>query len=301
MRRSALALAVASLGGLAVGAAVSWAEHLRQFALASLFVQTMIAVGGLAEARAKASPGWAWRMLVKHHVVSSIPLLFLGIVLGLDTWLGAGTYLLGAVPPAIALPSYAAACGGHVRPVIQFCILGYAMGVVVTPILVITALGTSTRVDSMMFTLLLGLVLPAILGTLCQPWLQRVPRRASFAVVSGCVLVLMLGMGADLRHAVSLGMEHPGLLWAALTVALGRCVWGGALGWWWARGSGLRLESALAGGGKNAVLAAVLAAGAAGRIAALPALLGLVAEALLLVAVSFSSARTRPNGDPGIW
>lgn len=293
---------MASIGGLLIGAAVPSAEHLRQFALVSLFVQTMIAVGGLAEARSEFSPRWALQMLLKHHAINSLPLMVLGAVLGLDTWLGAGTYLLGAVPPAIALPSYAAACGGHVRPIIQFCVLGYAVGVLLTPLLVLTALGTTGRVDSMVLTLLFGLVLPAILGALGRPWLGRVPRVASFTVVSVSVLVLMLGMGSELRDAFTTGLQEPVLLGAAAGVAFGRCLWGALLGWAWARDGVLRVESALAGGCKNAVLAAVIADSAVGTMAALPALLGLFAEAGVLFAASIVSVRIRPRPpQPGLW
>lgn len=301
MQRSAFALAMASVCGLLIGAAVPASEHLRQFALVSLFVQTMIAVGGLAEVRSEFSPGWAVRMLLKHHAVNSLPLMALGVVLGLDTWLGAGTYLLGAVPPAIALPSYAAACGGHVRPVIQFCVLGYAVGVVLTPLLVLGALGTTTgQVDSMVLTLTFGLVLPAVLGALGRPWLRRVPRGGSFAVVSVSVLVLMLGMGSELRGAFSVGLTEPALLWAAATVAFGRSLLGAVLGWAWARNGLLRIESALAGGCKNAVLAAVIADSAVGTMAALPALLGLFAEAGVLFVASILSVRiARRDPDPG--
>lgn len=293
---------MASIGGLLIGAVVPSAEHLRQFALVSLFVQTMIAVGGLAEARSEFSLSWAVRMLMKHHLIHSLPLMVVGAVIGLDTWLGAGTFVLGAVPPAIALPSYAAACGGHVRPVIQFCILGYAVGVLLTPVLILGALGTTGRVGSMVLTLLFGLVLPAMLGALGRPWLRRVPRGASFTVVSISVLILMLGMGSELRVAFTIGLGEPVLLWAAGVVAFGRCLWGAMLGWAWARDGVLRVESALAGGCKNVVLAAVIADGAVGTMAALPALLGLFAEAGVLFAASVLSVRMQPPAtEPGIW
>ncbi|MGH3384770.1 MAG: hypothetical protein ACRDO1_09355 [Nocardioidaceae bacterium] len=304
MQRAALALALASVGGLLVGAAVPSAEHLRQFALVSLFVQTMIAVGGLAEAHSDVAAGWPLRMFLTHHAVSSIPLMALGVVLGLGTPLGAGTFLLGAVPPAVALPSYAAACAGRVRPVVQFCILSYAVGIVLTPLLVLVALGTTGRIGSMVLTLLFGLMLPATLGTLTGRWLRRVPQGASFAIIAASVSVLMLGMGSELRLAYEVALEQPSQLWIAALIGVGRCLWGASLGWVVGRGGSLQVESALAGGCKNAVLAAVIAHAAVGSLAALPALLGLFAEAGVLFAASVLSVRSRSRPLPppsDIW
>ena len=48
-------------------------------------------------------------------------------------------------------------------------------------------------------------IAPAALGVLARPWLQRIPRGLSFALVATTALLLMLGMGADLRTAVLLG------------------------------------------------------------------------------------------------
>lgn len=299
MSRSAYGLASASLGGLLVGATVPGLGGVGDVALAALFTQTTVTVGGLAESGAVVSArGWAWRMVLVHHLVTSLPLMLIGWALGLDTWLGAGTFLLGAVPPAAALPSYAAALDGRVRPLVRFCLLGYAVGVVITPALAMGFLGTSGRADTMLRVLLIGLVLPWIVGALCSPVLKQVPRGVSLGVVSGSALVLMVGMGAQLRTAVEAGLDAPWLLVAAGVVALGRCVGGGMLGWLCRPRGGLRLEAALAGGGKNAVLAAVLAEQALGGLAVLPALLGLVADGLVLGIAGAITARGPRRATP---
>lgn len=286
MRGPVAAIAAATVAGLLIGAAVPEASLLRPLAVPLLFLQTLVAVGALSEARPDSSGSWAAHMLLRHHVAVSLPLMGLGLLMGLDTWWGVGTFVLGAVPPAIALPSNVAACGGHVRPVVQFTLVGYALGVVATPALVLLGLGTTSRVEPMVLTLLFGLVLPAILGTVARRWLQRVPRSLSFGVVSATVLVLMLGMGSDLREAVLLGLDHPGLLAIAAAVGFGRCIWGAALGVALAPRRQLLLEAALTGGGKNAVLAAVIAYAAVGPLAALPALVSIFAEISLLFVVS---------------
>ena len=285
MQRTVVALAMAAFVGLLRGTIFPSAEGLRPLALPLLFVQTLVAVGSLAEARSNTSLRWAGTMLVKHHLIASVPMLGLGLILGLDTWLGAGVFVLGAVPPAIAVPSYVAAFGGQVRPVIQFCMVGYGVGIVLTPLLAFLFLGSSGRVGSMILTLIFGLILPTGLGTLGRPWLSRMSRRTSFTVIALCVTVVMLSMGAKLRTAIELGLEQPALLAAAVAVGFGRCIWGAGLGWIWASAD-LKIESAIVCGCKNAVLAAIIAYGAFGTLAALPALVGLVAEAGILLAAS---------------
>lgn len=286
MRGPVAAIACATVLGLLGGALIPPAEQLRAIALPLLFVQTTMAVGALAEVHAEGTRRWAWSMLVRHHAFASLPLMGLGVAMGLDTSWGAGTFVLGAAPPAIALPSNVAACGGRVRPVVQFTLLGYGLGVVATPAAVLLALGTSGRTGSMVLTLVVGLIAPAIVGALARPVLQRIPRGVSFSVVSLSILMLMLGMGADLREAILLGLEQPALLWLAVAIGFGRCVWGAGLALRFPPKGGLLLESALAGGGKNAVLAAVIAASSFGPLAALPALVSILAEIALLFAVS---------------
>jgi predicted Na+-dependent transporter len=301
MSRGAYSLASASLGGLLVGATVPGLDVMGSLALPALFVQTTVTVGGLAESGAVvAARGWAWRMVLVHHLVTSVPLMLIGCAIGLHTWLGAGTFLLGAVPPAAALPSYAAALGGQVKPLVRFCLLGYAVGLVATPALAMGFLGTDGRAETLLRVLVVGLVLPWIVGAVSAPVLSKVPRGISMGAVSGSALVLMVGMGAHLRTGVEAGLETPVLLAAAAVVALGRCLGGGVLAWCCRPRGGLRLEAALAGGGKNAVLAAVLADQALGGRAALPALLGLVIDGLVLgilgaFAVRGARRATRPD------
>lgn len=298
MRRPALLMVTASLAGLLGGAAVPAAENLRALALPALFVQTMIAVGALAQARTRGPKRWAIRTLAVHHVGVSLPLVALGLALGLDTALGAGAYVLGAVPPAAGLPSYAASAGAQVRPVVRFCLLGYAFGLVATPALVLAGLGSGTTVRPIVLTLLFGLILPAALGTAAQPWLRRLPSRTSFGIVAVTVLTLTLSIGPNLRAAVATGLDSPPLLWGSLAVGLGRCLWGPALGLLTAQ-PGMRLESALAVTYRNAVLAAVIAYTALGPAAALPALLSLFGEAAVLAVASLYASRRPPGRTEG--
>lgn len=296
MKGPVAAIAIATIAGLLLGAAIPAAEEVRPLALPLLFIQTAVAVGALAEVKAGSTRRWAWDMLMRHHLFASIPLMALGVVMGLDTSWGVGTFLLGAAPTAIALPSNVAACGGQVRPVVHFTLLGYGLGVVLTPAIVLLALGASDQGGPMVTTLLVGLIAPAILGVAARPWLQRIPRAWSFGVVATAVLVLMLGMGSDLRDAVRLGLEAPTLLALAALIGFGRVVWGAALSFRFPPRGGLVREAVLAGGGKNAVLAAVMANAAFGPMAALPALISLFAEIALLFVVSALGAPASHDG-----
>lgn len=296
MHKPAFVLVGMLIGGLLVGVVVPPAEQLRSWALAGLFVQTLIAVGALAEPHAARSQRWALRMVVVHHLAASAPLLLVGLLAGLDTPLGAGSFLLGAVPPAAGLPSYAASCGAHVRPMIRFCLLTYAVGVVLTPVLVLAGFGSGGRLGVLVLTLSVGLVLPAILGTVGRPWLVRVPRTLSFAVVSVGILVVMLGLGSDFRAAIEVGLDTPTFLVLAAAVGVGRCMLGAAVGLALAP-PGTRLESIMAGGYKNVVLAAVIAFPAGGPLAMLPALFSLFAEAALLTGLSVAGGRLRGGAE----
>jgi len=286
VRVAVTAIAVATVGGLLLGAAIPNAEQVRPLALPMLFVQTAVAVGALSEDKSSSTRRWAWDMFLRHHLFASLPLMALGLSMGLDTSWGVGTFLLGAAPTAIALPSNVAACGGQVRPAVQFTLLGYGVGVILTPALVLLALGASGRVGPMVTALLVGLIAPALLGVVARPWLQQIPRGLSFTIVAASVLVLMLGMGSDLRDAITLGLERPALLGMAAAIGFGRVAWGASLALRFPPQGKLRLEAVLAGGGKNAVLAAVIANASFGPLAALPALVSLFAEITLLFTVS---------------
>lgn len=293
MRAPALAMVMASAGGLLLGTVLPDAGKLRAFALIALFVQTLVAVGSLAEASARPSYRWPVRMLVTHHVCVSLPLLAVGLLLGLDSPLGAGAFLLGAVPPAAGLPSYAAACGADVLPLVRFCLLAYTISLALTPALVLGGFGDTGALSMVVGTLLVGLVIPSTVGTLGRQRLSRIPRPVSFALVGTSVLVLTIGLGRDLREAVAAGLHGPAYLALALALGFGRCFGGGFLGALLAS-PGMRLETILGGGYKNAVLAAVIAHGVMGPLAALPALLSILAEAILLAVMSRHSQKLHP-------
>lgn len=291
MKGPVAAIALATLAGLTLGFTVPAAQGAKPLALPLLFLQTLVAVGALTEARTGSTRRWAWAMLVRHHVFASVPLMLLGLTAGLETAIGAGAFILGAVPTAIALPSNVAACGGRVRPAVQFTVFAYGIGVIATPGVLLLSLGTSGHMGPMVLSLLVGLVVPATLGLLARPWLQRVPRGLSFAVVSASALVVMLGMGATLREAMLDAAAAPAVIAAAVAIGFGRVVWGSGWALRFSPDDALRLEAALAGGGKNAVLAAVIAAVVIGPLAALPALMSLFAEILLLFAVTVFRGR----------
>lgn len=284
--RAPIYLAVAAIGGLCAGFLVPESVMLRPLALPCTFVQTLVAVGALAGTGSTTPVRWYLRAARRHVLISSVPLMVLGMTIGLDHWLGIGTFLLGAVPPANAIPSYIAVCGGDVRSAVRFTFLGYGIGVIATPALVLVFLGTRHSIADMVIVLLVGLVLPAVLGSVIRPWMQRVTRTVAVAILSVATLVVMIGMGADLGTAATAPSVDAILFGCAALIALGRCVWGGVLGWWTERDVERRLDSAITAACKNCVLAALIATSAAGPAAALPALLGLFAESAVLLSAS---------------
>lgn len=305
MSKPALVIGLASISGLLIGGALPAAEQFAQLALLGLFVQTLIAVGGLAERGSSSPRWWATRMLVTHHVCLSLPLLVLGLVWGLDTRLGVGVFVLGAVPPAAGLPGFVAACRGLVRPIVRFCLLAYVVGVVLTPALVLLALGTDGQAGSIVATVVFGLVLPAILGMAGRRRLVRLPRGLMFGIVATCVLLVAVSLGPSLYSAVGMGLNDPAYLTVTVAVGFGRCVWGATWGALLAKRR-MRLESALAGGYKNSALAAVIAQAAGGPLAALPCLLGVIAEAAMPAVASVWATRrqerepTPQTGNPEV-
>jgi hypothetical protein len=214
----------------------------------------------------------------------------LGLVLGLDTALGAGTFLLGAVPPAAGLPGFAAACGVPVRRVLPYCLLAYTVGVVATPLLVLAGLGSTEALGRLVLTLVVGLIAPALLARLGSRYLSRLDERISFAVVGTSIAVLTLGLGPSLRQAMDEGLAHPGVLLGAVAVAAGRTTFGAVVCALLAP-AGRRRELALVGTYKNAALAAILALATTGPLAALPALISMFCEAAVLVVLSRLSTR----------
>ncbi len=291
-RRATTVVVSASLGGLVLGAFVPGAERVAAVGLAAIFVQTLVTVGSLVEPTGERAGGLgrSARMVALHHLVTSVPLMGLGLLLGLETPLGAGTYLLGAVPPAAGLPSYAAACGVAVRPILRYCLLAYAVGVVVTPVLVLAGVGRPDSIGRLAATLVFGLVAPALLAQVGSRWLCRLPRGAGFALVATSIAVLTLGLGPSLRLGVEQSVSEPAALLTAVAVAFGRTLVGGTV-CAAAAPAGRRRELAMVGSYKNAALAAILALGASAPLAALPALLSLFSEALALVVLARTGMR----------
>lgn len=287
-------LAMASIVGLGVGAVTPAAHELRPLALLCVFTQTFIAIGAMGGPRRPVEARWVGRTVLRHHLYSSVPLMLLGLVLGLDTWLGAGIFLLGVVPPANAIPSYVAVTRGSVDNAIAFTISGYAVAVVMTPLLVFVAFGASHSMASLTLTVGVGLVLPVTLGYLARPVLAAVPKQLCVGIMSVAALVLMLGLGAELRMAWDVAIGQPQAAAIAVVVALGRCAWSGWWGWVRPVDRQMRLESLITAACKNCVLAAVIATAAVGLTAAVPALIGLLGEAsVLLTASAVVSRRAR--------
>lgn len=252
---------------------------------------TFITVAGLSQ-------GWqgrinnytaAGRLFVVNVVAGSIPLVLVAMVLGLSNPLGLGFMILALMPVAAGLPAYAATLGMRAERITLFTLASYAIALVVTPFAVSALLGDNASRPAITTTILLGLILPTILGVVVAKPVARISSSVRRAVTVGSLLVAIFGVGSQIGLDVSLAavtnvsvvlVVVAALLRAPLTAALGA-----VLNSVPQLSTNVR-EAALAGGYKNCALAAVIALAAGIPEAAIPGALGLASEALLLLSLT---------------
>lgn len=254
---------------------------------------TLITVAGLSQ-------GWhgrmsnytsAGRLFVVNVVAGSLPLVLVALVLGVSTPLGLGFMILALMPVAAGLPAYAATLGLRAERVTLFTLASYAIALVVTTLGVSALLGNSATQRAITTTMILGLVLPTILGIVVAKPLTRTSHSGRRAVTIAALLVAIFGVGSRIGYDVAFSVASH-VTAVVIVLALLRAPLTGALGAVMNTVPSLRTnlrESALAGGYKNCALAAVIGLAAGIPEAAIPGAVGLASEALLLLGLTATS------------
>ncbi len=285
-------LGVCSLIGLTLGLVGPTPPHASAITLTALALQTFTTVGALAPAA-----GIDWRTPLRlvglHLATVTAMLIVIAIVLGIQTPLGLGVALLALVPPAAGLPAYADAAGADTRIVTGFCLISYLIALVATPTAAWLILGHGISVPSLALSLGFGLLVPTLAGRACRPLLIRVPVGVRRAVVAGCLALITYTIGTGTAPA----LHHlPGLtiVLASIAIAAARTFGSGwlAKALWRDRPR----EAMLAGGFKNAALAAATAIILGHPLAALPAMLSFPFESLWLIVIARDRGR-KPTTD----
>lgn len=283
--RVALFLAACLLGGLLTGAALPPDLPPSGLAVAALSVQTFVTVGGLPRLSASGTARGSARLLLTHHLAMTIPLLLVAVWLGLTTPLGLGVFLIAAAPPAAITPAYAEVAGVDVRAVLGFCLLGYGSGLLITPALVLLAMGQVAGIGQILLTLLVGLIVPTLAGRALHTSVRRVDVRVRRGVVGLCLFLVTFALGGGIVEGIAGGTLTRGdyLLLAVFIVAR-------TFGTGWLATAITpavhREEAPFAGGFKNIALAAAVAGALVGPVAALPAILSFPGEVAYFLAVT---------------
>lgn len=290
-----LAVASATFLGLLIGGVAPNISIPQLLVLLLIFLQTIIGAGALADSDLRAGHNGAWlrRVLLLHLGVASTPLCVLGLIVGLDTPIGVGAFVLGAAPPAIGLPTYVAACRGDVPSAVRVTATGYTAAVVITPLALFLAFGSTDHLRSLGLTLVLGLIAPLIAAIKFRPYLTRIPRRVSFGLICLAIVILMTDLGAIVQDVVTDPTLTVGSVALAVAIGVVRSLVGAVAGGWLCADPKRRVEAALAVGTKNSVLAAVIAAALAGPLAAVPAIVNAVTELILVIVCSTIMHRGR--------
>jgi hypothetical protein len=294
---SALALVVACLGGLALGAAVSPPDATRALAVPALALQTLVTVGGLPRRERALGPRPGLLLLGLHHALATVPLAIAGLAVGLDDPLGFGIFLIAAAPPAALIPAYADVAEIYAGNLLAFVLGGYALALVLTPALVYVAAGEVVGVGPIALTLGAGLIAPTLVGRALHTPIARIPTRARRGVVNAAVLLISFALGGGLSEGVgssAVTLPAAALVFLLLVV---RAVAAGAIARRVAP-SALAAEAPFAVGFKNAALSAATGGSLVGAAAAVPGLLAFPVDVFYFLLLA--RRRARGTGDEGL-
>ena len=160
----ALVLVVLAMGGLAAGAALPISESAGVLAIPALAVQTFLTVGAIPrrEGGIRVGPG-LW-LLGLHHALVTLPTVAVALVFGVDGALGFGIFVMAVAPPAALVPTYADIAEVDVPNVLVFCLVGYGISLVLTPLALFAAAGTTVGIGAIALTVSAGLIAPSILA-----------------------------------------------------------------------------------------------------------------------------------------
>ncbi len=97
----------------------------------------------------------------------------------------------------------------NARPVLAFCLLGYATGLAVTPAMIFVALGATLGPGPLAATLGAGLMGPSLLGRALHPQIVAVPARKRQWAIAACLFTVTLGLGGGLVEGVRGSLVGP--------------------------------------------------------------------------------------------
>ncbi|MEA2180267.1 MAG: hypothetical protein QOG77_3564, partial [Solirubrobacteraceae bacterium] len=289
----ALVLAAAVVAGFGLGAAISPSGLTTSLAVPALGVQTLMTVGALP----RRDPASALRpglvLLALHLLIASVPMLALGIIIGLDDPIGLGIFLIGAAPPAALIPAYADVAEVPGGELLAFVLIAYGLALGLTPLLVLLAAGEVAGLGTIALTLAAGLIVPSILARILHPQIAAIPQRVRRGVVNVAVFAICFGLGEGLSE-IDAAAGTLALVLLALAV---RSMGGAALAERIAPPA-LRTEAPFAIAFKNIALAAAVGGSVSGTAAALPALLGFPVELLCFLWLAHRTARRQTSPSP---
>jgi hypothetical protein len=291
---SAGGLALAVFGGLAAGALVGVEGGASRIGIPALALQTFLTVGALPRRRGSAGVREGVTLTVIHYTVATLPLALVAVIVGPSEPIGFGLLLVAISPPAALIPAFAARVEADVRSLLAFCLFAYAVALVLTPAILLLVAGSTVGVAAIATTVGAGLIAPSLLGRMFHERIVRVRPAVRRWTVNVAVFFITVGVGGELLGGLrSAGI---GLVTVAL-VALAITLRSFGSGWLCAKVAPRDLveEAPFAGGFKNVALAAAVGGALAGPTAALPGLVGFVAETLyyLWLAVRRASAAAR--------
>jgi hypothetical protein len=293
--RSALLLCAAMVAGLTLGVLVPGAEAASALALPALAVQTVVSVGSLPPLAPGPAVSGGLVLLGIHLLVATVPLAVLGLAVGAGDPIGFGLIVVAVAPPAALIPTYALVLEVDSGPLLVFCLVGYALSLVATPLALLAVAGQTVGLGPIATTLGAGLIGPSILSRLGRRWILKTGERLRRGIVYVAVFVITLGLGGGLLGGQ--GRGWPG--WPALALAtaamLARTFGGGALAGLLAPRR-LRAAAPLAGAFKNIALAAAVSGTLLGPAASLPALLSFPAELACFMVMAGRRSRREAAG-----
>ena len=291
-------LVLAIFGGLAVGAVLGLEDGASRIGIPALALQTFLTVGGIPRRRGSAGVREGLVLTGLHYTLATLPLVALALVVGVREPIGFGLLLVAIAPPAALIPTFASRLEADVRSVLAFCLFAYAVGLVVTPLVLLLVVGSTVGIAGVATTAGVGFIAPTVLGRVFHPQIVRVPETWRRWTVNAAVFLICLGVGGELLGG--LGAAGVGLVPVALVllVITGRSFFSG---WLVARVApeDLKEEAPFAGGFKNVALAAAVGAALGGPTAALPGLAGFVAETLYFIWLAGRRAGSARRREPG--
>ena len=275
-------LVLAIFGGLVAGAGLGLEDGASRIGIPALALQTFLTVGGIPRRRGAAGVREGLVLTGLHYTVATLPLVAVAAIVGLREPIGFGLLLVAIAPPAALIPTFAARLEADVRSVLAFCLFAYAVGLVLTPLVLFLVAGSTVGIGAIATTAGVGFVAPTILGRLLHEQIVRVPAAWRRWIVNAAVFLICLGVGGELLGgigAAGVGVVTVVLVSIAIT---GRSF---LSGWLVTRVAprDLAEEAPFAGGFKNVALAAAVGAVLGGPMAALPGLVAFVSETLYFI------------------